>query len=197
MKIGAHVPLFDARFERVGLLGGKVVKEHHPLVVLARQAIESFVRESVVLEPKALTPEMERQAGTFVSLHDGQGQLRGCIGTFMPAQANVALEVVHNAISAATRDPRFPPVRPHELADLDVKVDVLTTPEPVSGPQELDTRRYGVIVQAEQGWRRGLLLPDLEGIDTVEEQIRICRYKAGIGEGEAVQLLRFQVERYT
>jgi AMMECR1 domain-containing protein len=119
------------------------------------------------------------------------------MGTFLPTQESVALEVIHNAISAATRDPRFPPVRPNELADLDVKVDVLSTPEPVSGPEELDPRRYGVIVQAARGWRRGLLLPDLEGIDTVEEQIRICRYKAGIGENEAVELQRFQVERHT
>lgn len=173
------------------------MQEHHPLVVLARQAIEAYVRESIVLNPEDLTPDMERKAGTFVSLHDGKGQLRGCIGTFVPAQENVALEVVHNAISAATRDPRFPPVRVRELSDLDVKVDVLTTPEPVSGPQDLDPRRYGVIVQAENGWRRGLLLPDLEGIDTVEEQIRICRYKAGIGAEQPVQLLRFEVERYT
>ena len=173
------------------------MQEHHSLVILARRAIEAYVRESIVVDPGELTPDMERQAGTFVSLHDGQGQLRGCIGTFMPAQDNVALEVVQNAISAATRDPRFPPVRARELSDLDVKVEVLTAPEPVSGPQGLDPRRYGVIVQAEQGWRRGLLLPDLEGIDTVEEQIRICRYKAGIGAREAVQLLRFEVERYT
>jgi AmmeMemoRadiSam system protein A len=174
------------------------VKEHHPLVVLARQAIEAYVRESIVVDPGTeLTPEMERKAGTFVSLHDKAGQLRGCIGTFVPAQDNVALEVVHNAVSAATRDPRFPPVRPHELPDLDVKVDVLTEPEPVSGPEELDARRYGVIVQAKQGWRRGLLLPDLEGIDTVEEQIRICRYKAGLSPHEQVELLRFEVERYT
>jgi AMMECR1 domain-containing protein len=109
----------------------------------------------------------------------------------------VALEVVHNAISAATRDPRFPPVQAHELPGLDVKVDVLTTPEPVSGPDELDPRRYGVIVQERDGWRRGLLLPDLEGIDTVEEQIRICRYKAGLGPDEPVDLLRFRVMRYT
>jgi AmmeMemoRadiSam system protein A len=173
------------------------VKEHHPLVGLARRAIEVYVRESTILDPGELTPDLERQAGAFVSLHDGRGQLRGCIGTFLPAQPNVALEVVHNAISAATRDPRFPPVRARELADLDVKVDVLSTPEPVSGPHQLDPRRYGVIVQAKEGWRRGLLLPDLEGIDTVEEQIRICRYKAGIGPDEAVQLLRFEVERYT
>lgn len=174
------------------------MKDHHPLVILARRAIESYVRESTVLDPGTdLPPDLARQGGTFVSLHDGQGQLRGCMGTFMPTQGNVALEVIHNAISAATRDPRFPPVRPRELADLDVKVDVLSTPEPVAGPHELDPRRYGVIVQAVQGWRRGLLLPDLEGIDTVEEQIRICRYKAGIGPQEAVKLQRFEVERYT
>ena len=173
-------------------------EHHHPLVELARRAIEAFVRESRVLEPEAeLTQELERQAGTFVSLHDGRGQLRGCIGTFLPTQENVVLEVIHNAIAAATRDPRFPPVRARELADLDVKVDVLTTPEPVSGPEELDPRRYGVIVQAEHSGRRGLLLPDLEGIDTVEEQIRICRYKADIGPQEAVRLQRFEVERYT
>ena len=174
------------------------MKDHHPLVVLARRAIEVYVRDSEVLDPAPdLTPEMERQAGTFVSLDDGRGQLRGCMGTFLPTQETVALEVIHNAISAATRDPRFPPVRPRELADLDVKVDVLSTPEPVAGPEELNPRRYGVIVQAAQGWRRGLLLPDLEGIDTVEEQIRICRYKAGIGAEEEVELQRFEVERHT
>jgi AmmeMemoRadiSam system protein A len=181
-----------------GALGGHLVKEHHPLVVLARRAIEAYVREETVLDPgPEQTPDMERQAGTFVSLHDGQGQLRGCIGTFVPTRDNIALEVIHNAIAAATRDPRFPPVRARELADLDVKVDVLSPPEPVSGPEELDPRRYGVIVQAEQSWRRGLLLPDLEGIDTVEEQIRICRLKAGIGQHEAVHLQRFEVERHT
>jgi len=174
------------------------VKDHHPLVVLARRAIETYVRESAVIDPgPELTPDIEGQAGTFVSLHDGQGQLRGCMGTFLPTQENIALEVIHNAISAATRDPRFPPLRARELADLDVKVDVLSTPEPVSGPEELDPRRFGVIVQAAHGWRRGLLLPDLPGIDTVEEQIHICRYKAGIGENEAIELQRFEVERYT
>ena len=141
------------------------MKESHKLVQLARRAIGAYVRDGRIIDLDVeLEPEMERQAGTFVSLHDGRGQLRGCMGTFLPAQENVALEVIHNAISAATRDPRFPPVRPRELAGLDVKVDVLTTPEPVSGPEELDPRRYGVIVQAVQGWRRGLLLPDLEGI---------------------------------
>jgi AmmeMemoRadiSam system protein A len=172
--------------------------EHHPLVQLARRAIDAYVREKRVIDPPAeLGPEMERQAGAFVSLHDGSGQLRGCIGTFMPTQSNVAQEVIRNAISAATQDPRFPPLRPRELGDLDVKVDVLSAPVPVNDPSALDPKRHGVIVESVDGWRRGLLLPDLEGIDTVDEQIRICRLKGGIGPAESVRLQCFEVERYT
>lgn len=173
------------------------MKSNHPLVQLARQTIETYVREHRVIDPpQVLTPEMQQRAGTFVSLHDQWGELRGCIGTILPTQPNVALEVIHNAISAATRDPRFPPVRPDELAGLDVKVDVLMPPEPVESEAELDPKRYGVIVQDRQGWRRGLLLPDLEGVDTVEQQISIARRKAGIGPHEPIQLLRFEVIRY-
>jgi AmmeMemoRadiSam system protein A len=174
------------------------VKKHHPLVQLAYQTIKTYILEGRTIDPpEELTSEMSAQAGVFVSLHDKYGQLRGCIGTFLPAQPNVALEVIHNAISAATRDPRFPPVMPSELDDLDTKVDVLSRPEPVSGPEELDAKRYGVIVKSTRDWRRGLLLPDLEGVDTVEEQIRICRLKAGIGADDSIQLSRFQVHRYT
>jgi AmmeMemoRadiSam system protein A len=172
---------------------------HHPLVQLAQRAIEAYVRTGKTIDPpESLTPEMTEQAGTFVSLHDRYGQLRGCIGTFVPTRAHVALEVIHNAIAAATQDPRFPPVMPDEMEGLSIKVDVLSTPEPVAGPEELDPKRYGVIVQATEGWhRRGLLLPDLEGVDTVAEQIRICRLKAGIGPSEPIELLRFEVHRYT
>ena len=171
--------------------------ESHPLVELARRTIESYVRHRTRIEPpEELTAEMKRQAGAFVTIHC-HGKLRGCIGTIQPTYDNLADEVIHNAISAATRDPRFSPVRPRELEGLDVKVDVLSTPEPVDGLEELDARRYGVIVQSTRDWRRGLLLPDLEGVDTVEEQIRICRLKAGIGSDEPVELLRFQVDRYT
>ncbi len=99
-----------------------------------------------------------------------------------------------NAISSATHDPRFSPVRPNELVELEYSVDILTRPEPVDGVDQLDARRYGVIVEA--GWRRGLLLPDLEGVDTAEQQIEICRMKAGIGAGEPVRLYRFEVKRY-
>lgn len=165
----------------------------HPLVALAKETVETYVRQGCAPEPPRLTPEMHERAGVFVSLKK-HGELRGCIGTFEPTRKNVAEEIVYNAVSSATRDPRFTPVTEEELPELSYSVDVLTHPEPVSGPAELDARRYGVIV--ERGWRRGLLLPDLEGVDTVEEQIAICRMKAGIGAGEPVKLYRFEVKRY-
>lgn len=168
----------------------------HPLVQLARQAIETYVRTGrIIAPPPELTPEMKQRAGTFVSLHDQRGNLRGCIGTIEPTQPNVAEEVIHNAISAATRDPRFPPVTADELDGLQVKVDVLSEAEPVCGLDELDPKRYGVIVQC--GWRRGLLLPDLDGVDTPEYQVEIASRKAGIREGEPKELYRFEVQRYT
>jgi hypothetical protein len=168
----------------------------HPLVELARKTIESYVREKRTIEPpERLVPEMQGRAGTFVSLHDSRGNLRGCIGTIEPRQPAVAQEVIQNAISAATRDPRFPPVQPEELEGLDIKVDVLTEPEPIDSMDQLDPKRYGVIV--ESGWRRGLLLPDLEGVDTVEYQVDIAMRKAGISPGEPMQMYRFEVKRYT
>jgi AmmeMemoRadiSam system protein A len=120
--------------------------------------------------------------------------LRGCIGTFEPAEKDVATETVRNAVSAATCDPRFPCVRAEELPEIEYSVDVLTPPERVSGPADLDPKRYGVIVQA--GRRRGLLLPDLEGVDTVEYQVSIAMQKAGIMPGTPVTLYRFEVKRY-
>jgi len=169
----------------------------HPLVQLAKDTIENYVRhEKTIQPPKELTLEMEKRAGTFVSIHK-HGMLRGCIGTIEPTQANVAQEVIENAISAATRDPRFPPIMPEELADLDIKVDVLGEPERVDGMEELDPRRYGVIVKSARDWRKGLLLPDLEGVDTVEYQVDVARRKAGIRPDEPIELYRFEVVRYT
>jgi uncharacterized protein (TIGR00296 family) len=107
---------------------------------------------------------------------------------------DVAEEIIANAISSSTMDPRFPPVTESELDDLEYSVDILTAPEPVTDLSQLDPKEYGVIV--ESGWRRGLLLPDLEGVDSVEEQIAICRLKAGISVGEPVNLYRFQVRRF-
>ncbi len=164
-----------------------------PIARLAREAVESYVSVGKRFRPKNLTPEMEVKAGVFVSLHKHH-ELRGCIGTFEPVESNVAEEIVTNAISSATHDPRFLPVRKDELADLEYSIDVLTTPEPVESEDQLDPKRYGVIVEA--GWRRGLLLPDLEGVDRVEAQIDICRMKAGIGPEEDVNLYRFEVKRY-
>lgn len=167
----------------------------HPLVKLAKDTIELYVREKKVLATGGAdrTPEMEQQAGVFVSLKI-RGMLRGCIGTFEPCEKDVAHEVVRNAISAATCDPRFEPVRPGELADLEYSVDVLTPPEPVKDLKDLDPKRYGVIVRS--GRRRGLLLPDLEGVDTVEQQVGIAMQKACIPSGSDVDLFRFEVKRY-
>jgi len=178
----------------VGYAGIIIKKEQmHPLVQLARKTIETYVREGTFPEPAELTPEMEARAGVFVSIHK-HGELRGCIGTFEPTTDNIAKEIMANAVSSATSDPRFPPVTPDELSDLDYSVDVLTSPEPIASKDQLDPKRYGVIVEA--GWRRGLLLPDLEGVDSIDYQIEICRMKAGIDSNEPVKLYRFQVKRY-
>ena len=120
--------------------------------------------------------------------------MRGCIGTIQPVRPNLAEEILYNAVSAGTRDPRFSPVAPEELDRLVYDVDVLTEPEPIDSPAQLDTKRYGVIVQS--GDRRGLLLPDLPGVDSVSEQLAIARRKGNIGEREACKLWRFEVERH-
>jgi hypothetical protein len=165
----------------------------HPIARLARETVEMYTREREVPQPMELTPEMKRQAGVFVSIHK-HDELRGCIGTIEPATPNVAQEIIANAVSSATRDPRFMPITAAELDELEYSVDVLTNPEPVVSEEELDPKRYGVVV--ESAGRRGLLLPDLEGVDTVKQQIDICRQKAGIFQNEPVKLYRFQVKRY-
>ena len=130
----------------------------------------------------------------FVSLHR-EGRLRGCIGTIRPVRGCIAEEIAANAVSAATEDPRFPPVRPEELESLEISVDVLSAPEEIASRAELDVKRYGVIVS--KGSRSGLLLPDLDGVDTVDEQVSIALRKAGIPERErGVRLERFEVVRH-
>jgi AmmeMemoRadiSam system protein B/AmmeMemoRadiSam system protein A len=167
----------------------------NPMVTLAKETVETYVKTGKKPDPpKDLTSEMKQQAGVFVSIHKKNGDLRGCIGTFEAQQKNVAEEIITNAISSATRDPRFSPIEAGELKDLDYSVDVLTTPEPVEDESQLDPKKYGVIVEA--GWRKGLLLPDLEGVDTVAYQIDICRQKGGISPDEPVKLYRFEVKRY-
>jgi len=165
----------------------------HSLVRLAKKTVETYIKEGKVFMPPKLTLRMKERAGVFVSIHK-LGELRGCIGTIEPQRSNVAEEIILNAISSATRDPRFLPITPDELKDLDYSVDVLTKPEPIKSKDQLDPKRYGVIVEA--GWRKGVLLPDLEGVDSVEEQIDICRQKAGIAPNEPIKLYRFEVRRY-
>ncbi len=165
-------------------------------VRLARQSVESYaLRRRVLPVPEGLPPELTaRRAGVFVSIHK-QGRLRGCIGTISPIEKTLAEEIIHNAVSAAFRDPRFDPIRPEELAHLEISVDELGTPEDVGSEKDLDVKKYGVIVT--RGSRRGLLLPDLEGVDTVRQQIAVARQKAGIGPKEKVTLQRFEVVRHT
>jgi AmmeMemoRadiSam system protein A len=167
----------------------------HPLVQLAKDAVELYVREGKICEVRKdeFPPEFREQAGVFICLKI-DGILRGCIGTFQPTEPDMAHETVRNAISAATCDPRFTCVRAEELDVIEYTVDVLTPPEPVKERSELDPRQYGVIVQS--GTRRGLLLPDLEGVDTVDYQISIAMQKAGIPPGTPVKLFRFEVKRY-
>lgn len=165
------------------------------LVALARKTIVQYVRTGVLPDPPdPLPPEMSARAGVFVSLKKN-GELRGCMGTAIPREENVASEIISNAVSAATRDPRFAPVRPEEVDALRISVDVLSNPEPVTDLGNLDPRRYGVIVRT--GHRTGLLLPDLEGIDSADLQVSIARRKAGIGENEPAEILRFEVNRHT
>ncbi|MBI4296672.1 MAG: AmmeMemoRadiSam system protein B [Chloroflexi bacterium] len=169
-------------------------KELPPLVRLAKKTVETYVREGKVIEPPAeLTPEMQQKAGVFVSIHKFD-DLRGCIGTFEPTRKNIAQEVIANAIGSATKDPRFERITPDELVFLNYSVDVLTEPVAVTSKEALDPKKYGLIVEC--GWRRGLLLPDLEGVDTVDQQIGICCQKAGIRPNEVVKLYCFQVKRY-
>ncbi len=172
-----------------------VALPRNPYVALARATIDLYVRERKVIDvPEDLPDElMNRRAGAFVTLHKGS-DLRGCIGTITPTRTTLADEIIGNAILAATEDPRFYPVRKEELSELDISVDVLGEAEEVDSFDDLDPVRYGVIVT--RGYRRGLLLPNLDGIDTVEEQVSIALRKAGISGGD-YKLERFEVIRHT
>jgi hypothetical protein len=160
------------------------------------------VLEGRRLKPsEAPAPVEGGPAGVFVTIHKAStGELRGCIGTIEPTEPLLAQETINNAIAAATRDPRFPPIGPRELDDLMIDVSVLHPPEPINSIDQLDPRHYGVIVQSREGsyrgGRRGLLLPDIPGIDDAETQVSYARQKAWIGDDEPVRLFRFRVEKY-
>lgn len=166
----------------------------HPVVELAKKAVEEYIRNGKTAPPpEVLSPEMKEKAGVFVCLKK-HGQLRGCIGTFMPCCSTVAEEIIRNAVCAATQDSRFVPVGKDELPSLEYSVDLLSPPEKISGMNDLDPKKYGVIVV--RGGMKGLLLPDLEGVDTVVEQLRIAKMKAGIDPDEDAEIYRFEVRRF-
>ena len=164
-------------------------------VRLARKAVEAYIlrRETIKVDPDLPAEMLGSRAGAFVSIHE-HGELRGCIGTIAPTRRNLAEEIIGNAISASTRDPRFPAIKPGELPWLEINVDVLGEPEDIESEDQLDVRRYGVIVSS--GGKRGLLLPDLDGVDTVRQQVDIAMKKGGIGRHEKYKLQRFEVIRH-
>ncbi len=165
---------------------------------LAKQTIETYIKTGKIISPpKNLPKEMlTRRAGVFVSLHLKDGSLRGCIGTFVPTKKNIALEIIANAISSATQDPRFPPITEKELPKLAYSVDILSASKTISKDKLSDPKKYGLIVSSQDG-RKGLLLPNLPGVKTIEEQIKICRMKAGINPWEPVNYHTFTVERHS
>jgi AmmeMemoRadiSam system protein A/AmmeMemoRadiSam system protein B len=184
--------LYEA--ERVAKLAAAKAGED-AYVRLARLSLETYVKTGQRAKlPDDLPDDMTgRRAGVFVSLKK-DGRLRGCIGTISPVAESVAAEILQNAVSAGTGDPRFDPVEADELAQLAYSVDVLGDAEPISSMDELDPKRYGVIVN--KGHRRGLLLPNLEGVDTVGQQVDIALQKAGIRRDEAYTMERFEVVRH-
>ena len=171
----------------------------HPYVKLARMTVERLLNgEAPPVSGAVAESDVElwnKERACFVSIKTLTGALRGCIGTIVPTQSGLDREIIANATAASTRDPRFPPMTAPELKETTFSVDVLSLPEPVSDRGELDPSVWGVIVS--QGLRRGVLLPDLEGVDTVEEQLRIAAQKAGIREIDSgVMIERFRVDRY-
>jgi hypothetical protein len=168
----------------------------HPLVRLARQAIQAYVETGQVIDPPG-TPEYQApfHPGVFVSIHNKTGELRGCVGTFHTTEQFLSEQVIKSAVSACSRDPRFAAVEPWELPLIDVKVDVLSPFEPVDSADQLDVKHYGLMV--ESGWKRGLLLPDIPGVADVQQQIEIAAMKAGLRRHESFQMYRFTVQRYT
>ncbi|OEF95854.1 AmmeMemoRadiSam system protein A [Desulfuribacillus alkaliarsenatis] len=158
-----------------------------------KQELDWSIYKELIKDEKIVKRLEQEQAGVFVSIHK-QGQLRGCIGTIEPTSVKLADEMIRNAIAAASEDPRFAPVKPQELQLLDIKVDILHPPEAIDRKSQLDIERYGVIV--ESGDKRGLLLPNIDGINSIEEQVAIARQKAGIAADERVKMYRFEVERH-
>jgi AmmeMemoRadiSam system protein A len=190
-----HSPGEELSSERTGLREADR-DSGDQLLALARRAVETFVRDGQIIDiPRSTDPLLQERAGCFVSIKTRDGELRGCIGTIEPGKDELSQEVISNAVNSATRDPRFPPIKESELPNLYYSVDVLSASEAATF-EELDPKVYGVIVEDESGRRRGLLLPDLQGVETASQQIEIAARKAGIPSGVRLRLSRFLVRRY-
>lgn len=167
-------------------------------VILAKKAIEKYINDGEILPaPSDLPPEFyDKKHGVFVSIHKGK-ELRGCIGTYLPAHENLAEEIILNAVAACSKDSRFSPITAEELPAVSVEVSLLGAPEKISGIDELDPKKYGVVVKCPDG-RCGLLLPDIEGVDSTEQQILIACQKGGIKPAidQNIEIHKFQVIKF-
>ena len=179
---------------------------------LARLAVENFIKhQKIISPPKDINPELlKTRSGVFVSINKDK-KLRGCIGTYLPTQENIAQEIIHNAIAAATRDNRFSPIQEKELNQLSYTVYLLEKPSPVKDLDELDPKKYGILVQTVplakskdvffNGHFReksALLLPNLEGIDTKEKQIVIACHKGNINPFiDKIVIYKFKAKKFT
>jgi len=171
---------------------------NHPYTKLAQKAVKEYLEKGTFISPdevKLPSNAYEKKAGVFVTIYR-EDQLRGCIGTYVPTQESIAKEIVGNAIAASFRDSRFSPVSKKELDDLTFEISVLEEPKKIKDMKELDEKKYGVIVKTPDG-RSGLLLPDISGVETPEEQIQIASQKGGILPDEDVQILKFAVVKYS
>lgn len=171
------------------------MNENKYITDLARRAVEEYIvsGNEVEIDESELPEILKKEAGVFVTLKKN-GNLRGCMGTFRPVQKNAAYEIISNAMTAAENDPRFPEVKKEELNEIKISVDILSEPERIRNENKLDPQKYGILVKG--GHQTGLLLPDLEGIDTVEKQLRVAKKKAGLKENSKVEIYRFKVSRF-
>lgn len=190
--LGAAPSLFPSIVDAVSAYQELKRQSEPPLVKLAREAVETYVARQSYISPPA-TPEIKSASAVFVSLKLN-GELRGCMGTTSPCYRSLGEEIVNMAVAACSKDTRFDPVQEWELADLDYTVDVLSPPDNVTDTSMLDPRLYGIIVQ--EGKRKGLLLPNLDGIESVADQIEIACGKAGIKMSKKTKISRFRVERH-
>lgn len=175
-------------------------------ISLAKQAVENYLKEGKIINPPLDLPKgmLTKKAGVFVSIYKRtqvsgikyQDELRGCIGTFLPTTENVACEIIKNALLAATKDNRFLPIGKEELGSLSYSVDILSSLEPISDFKTLNPKKDGLMVRAKDG-RCGLLLPDIAGAESPEQQFFIACQKGGINpQVDKVAIYRFRVERY-